>query len=184
MTPPPATTPPLSAQAHPGRRRRLAERLRFARPSPAELLGGAVLWGLLMALSALFALYLLNRMETSHLHVLALLYFSGGLLAWLACLPLARFLAHGRAVETRFAACFLTLTCGTILVTAFIFAMDYRLFYARWHQPFGTRIWALQFLFTSAAAAYQFLVMGVRLFLPLGFVFLMAASLYLSRPMR
>ena len=47
--------------------------------------------------------------------------------------------------------------------------MDYRLFYARWHAPFGTRTWVYQFTFTSASAVYQFIVMGIRLYLPLGF---------------
>ncbi len=32
----------------------------------------------------------------------------------------------------------------------------------------GTRTWLFQFAFTSLAAFYQFLVLGVRLYLPLG----------------
>ena len=49
-------------------------------------------------------------------------------------------------------------------MTAFLFAMDYRLFYSRWHAPFGTIVWAFQFVFTSASAVYQFAVLGMRLF--------------------
>jgi hypothetical protein len=61
--------------------------------------------------------------------------------------------------------------------------MDYRLFYAQWHRPFGTRIWAYQFIFTSAGAVYQFLVMGLRLYLPVGLPILAGTSLWLARSM-
>ena len=64
---------------------------------------------------------------------------------------------------------FLCLTVCTIAATAFLFAMDYRIFYARWHAPFGTLTWVYQFVFTSAGAVYQFVVMGIRLYLPVGF---------------
>jgi hypothetical protein len=137
-----------------------------------------------MAGSALGALYLRNGLLTSHLPELTTVYFLGGMLAWPFMLPLARLLARGRRLEARFAAFFLTLSLGTIAMTAFLFAMDYRWFYARWHAPFGTLVWAFQFAFTSASAVYQFAVLGLGLFLPLGFLCLLAASLYLARHMR
>ncbi len=66
--------------------------------------------------------------------------------------------------ETRFAAHFLCLTVFTVAVTAFVFALDYRTFYAQWHAPVFTYIWCLQQIFTMAGASYQFLVIGVPLF--------------------
>ena len=69
-------------------------------------------------------------------------------------------------------------------MTAFLFALDYRVFYARWHAPTGSLIWMFQFAFTSASAVYQFGVLGSRLFLPLGLIWLPGASLYLARRMR
>lgn len=138
----------------------------------------------MMAMSALFALYLRNRLLTSHLPALTLVYFLGGLFAWPCALPWARFFAHRRSIETRFAAYFLMLSLTTVLMTAFIFAMDYRLFYSRWHAPFGTLVWAFQFAFTGASAVYQFAVMGIDLFLPVGFAWLAATSFYLARNTR
>jgi hypothetical protein len=92
-------------------------------------------------------------MATSHVDDLAILYFAGGLLAWPFVLPLGRFLAHRRRpIETRFAAFFVTLSAGTILMTAFLFAMDYRLFYARWHAPAGSITWAFPVSFSPAPA--------------------------------
>lgn len=144
---------------------------------------GAPAWGAAMAFSALAGLFLRFRLETSHLPALLLLYFAGGLVAWIVALPLARpFMGH-RLVERRFAAMFLALTVATVLVTAGFFALDYRSFYAQWHAPFGTRVWAFQFVFTSASAAYQFLVLGLRLYLPFGLMLLVGASLYLAKRM-
>lgn len=169
-----------SGQDETGRTARLVRRMRASLPAVREVLFGAPLWGLVMALSALVALYLRNAAETSHLRGILVLFFSGGLVSWPFALFFGRFLAIGRGRETRFAAFFLCLTVCTIAATAFLFAMDYRSFYARWHAPFGTRIWVYQFTFTSASAVYQFFVMGIRLYLPLGFAALALTSLWLT----
>lgn len=171
------------APAETGRTVWLKRRMRHSLPGLPEILAGAPLWGLGMALSALLALYLRNGAETAHLTSILLLFFSGGLVAWPFALFLGRFGAIGRGKETRFAAFFLCLTVCTIAVTAILFALDYRIFYARWHAPFGTGTWAYQFTFTSASAIYQFVVMGIRLYLPLGFAALGLASLWLAARM-
>ncbi|RDJ12123.1 hypothetical protein [Rhizobium grahamii] len=162
----------------------ISERLKAARPSLSELFIGALLWGAQMLTSAMAALYLRNGMETAHVRDLAILYFVGGLLAWPFMLPLGRFFAHQRSLETRFAAFFVALAAGTILMTAFLFAMDYRVFYSAWHAPFGSLTWVFQFAFTGASAVYQFAVLGLRLFLPLGLLCLFGTSFALAKRMR
>ena len=159
-------------------------RLRAAWPPLSELFIGAPLWGAQMLVSAMAGLYLRNRMETSHVLDLALLYFGGGLLSWPFNLIAGRYFALRREMETRFAAFFLAMTTGTILMTAFLFAMDYRIFYSRWHSPLGSVIWMFQFVFTGASAVYQFLVLGLGLFLPVGLVCLLATSYALAKRMR
>ncbi|WP_438748137.1 hypothetical protein [Pararhizobium sp. O133] len=161
--------------------RRTVRRFFASLPSAREILIGGPVWGAMMAVSALLALYLRNGAQTYQIVSILLLFFCGGIIAWPCAVFLGRFGAIGRRGETRFAAFFLCLTVCTIAATAFIFAMDYRLFYAQWHQPFGTRIWMYQFVFTSAAAVYQFVVMGIRLYLPVGFAALALASLWLAR---
>jgi hypothetical protein len=163
-----------------GRVAAMALRMRASLPTLREVLLGAPIWGLVMALSALVALYLRNGAETSHLSSILVLFFAGGLVSWPFALLLGRFGAIGKGRETRFAAFFLCLTLCTIAVTAVLFALDYRVFYARWHAPFGTGTWVYQFTFTSASAIYQFIVMGIRLYLPLGFAALALASLWLT----
>jgi len=147
--------------------------------------GGAVVWGLLMAACALASLFMHERWQTFHLQKLLLLYFAGGAVAWPVALTLARWLTRRHAAaETRFAAHFVLLGVGTIAMTAAVFALQYRLFYAQWHQPFGTRIWAYQFVFTAAGAVYQFAVMGLSLYLPVGLPVLAGASLWLAKTIR
>ncbi|QFY60227.1 hypothetical protein FZ934_07150 [Rhizobium grahamii] len=159
-------------------------RLRAALPPYSDLLIGAILWACQMLLSAGLALYIRNRLETSHSAELAALYFFGALLAWPLALPCARFIAYRRRIETRFAAFFLALAAFTILLTAFLFAMDYRAFYSQWHAPFGSVTWAFQFVFTGASAVYQFSVLGLRLFMPLGLLCLFGTSFILAKRMR
>ncbi|OWV75078.1 hypothetical protein ATY76_25060 [Rhizobium sp. R339] len=159
-------------------------RLRAAKPPYPDLIAGALLWGTQMLASSMLGLYLRNGLQTSRLAEVAALYFLGGLLSWPFALPVARFFAYDRPPEARFAAFFVTLTAATVLMTAFLFAMEYRLFYSRWHAPFGSIVWAFQFVFTSISAVYQFLVIGLRLFLPLGLVCLVASSYHLAKRMR
>ncbi|MET0747394.1 MAG: hypothetical protein ABWY49_04320 [Rhizobium sp.] len=147
-------------------------------------LAGALAWGVLMALSAALALYRHNGLQTDRLPALLAVYFLGGALAWPFALKAAGICSRGKPVETRFAACLLCLAIATMAMTAFLFALEYRIFYSRWHAPFGSIIWMFQFVYTGASAVYQFGVLGSRLFLPLGLVWLPLASLYLARRMR
>ena len=162
----------------------MGERLQAAYPPYSAVLAGAPLWALQMLASAMSTLYVRNGLRTSHVDDLAILYFAGGLLAWPFALMLGRFFAHRRRIETRFAAFFVALSACTILMTAFLFAMDYRVFYSRWHASPGSVIWFVQFLFTGASSVYQFMVLGLRLFFPLGLVCLLATSFALAKRMR
>ncbi|MEI2299825.1 hypothetical protein [Ensifer sp. MJa1] len=155
-------------------------RLARAIPTPLQIGLGAPLWGAAMALSAWCGLWLRERALTFHLSELLLLFGLGALIAWPPSLFLARFAAIGRRPETRFAAYLLFLSLGTIATTAALFALDYRQFYAQWHAPAGSRTWFFQFTFTSLIAIFQFLVLGIRLYLPLGGLVLVAASLWLA----
>ncbi len=149
-----------------------------------EVLGSAICWGAAMSASAIAALYLRNGLLTGHLGALTLVYFFGGALAWPILVPLTQRFARQRPTGARFAAFFLALSIGTVAMTAFLFAMDYRWFYSRWHAPFGSLIWIFQFLFTGASAVYQFAVLGLALFLPLGLLCLIVVSAYLARRAR
>ncbi|MBB3975043.1 hypothetical protein GGQ64_000219 [Rhizobium azooxidifex] len=153
-------------------------------PSLAALGAGSLVWGMLMATSAVVSLYLRNRLETDHLAQLLALYLAGGMLAWPFVVLAARLVARNARLETRFAACLVLLATGTVAMTAFLFAMDYRLFYAQWHQPLLTKTGIRQVFGTFTSAVYQFAVLGLGLYLPVGLPVLAAVSLWLAKAMR
>ncbi|MGO4436202.1 hypothetical protein [Rhizobium sp. RAF56] len=137
-----------------------------------------------MGAAASFALYRRERLDGADAPALIVLLFLGGLLSWPIALPVARFLAHRQPFAARFLVFAAILSLGTLAVTAALFALDYGSHYERWHEPVGSLVWFFQFAFTSASAIYQFAVLGSRLFLPLGPVFAVAASLFLAKRMR
>lgn len=160
----------------------LRERLHAARIGLLETLIGAIGWGAGMALSAQASLWLSYGAITSHYWSVTAMFFAGAALAWPFSLAAHRFLAYGRQRQARFAAAFLCLTIFSIAITAVLFAIIYRNFYAQWHGDPFTKLWLVQLAFTSASALYQFAVVGLRMYLPLGAVLLFAAAYLLSRP--
>jgi len=159
----------------------LGDRLAAAKLNWRETLYGAIGWGAAMAISAQLSIWLSMAALTSHYWSLTALVFFGAACAWPFSLATFRFIAFRRAREAAFAAAFLSLTAFTIGMTAIAFAVIYRNFYAQWHGDPFTKLWLAQLVFTTASALYQFAVQGVRLYLPLGLVFLFAASYLLAR---
>jgi hypothetical protein len=157
-------------------------RLRRALPSLRIALSGAVLWGCAMGASALLNLLFLHDWETpARLRFVFLLFAAGGGVAFPLAIWLARLLSLGRRPQTAFAAAFVCLLASTIALTGGFYALQYLSYYSEWHGPAFTYLWLNQFVFTFAAALYQFAVLGVRLYFPLGFAVLFAASLWFAR---
>jgi hypothetical protein len=162
----------------------LAEHLRTALPRPAGAVAGAAAWSATMALSAAIALMLTGRVASSQSQTIVVIYALGGLLAYPVALYATRLFALGAGTERRFAAALFFLGIATMLATAFVFSMHYRLYYAQWHSDFPSIDWVFHLLFTGANAVYQFSVLGTRLFFPLGIVALFAASLLVAQQAR
>ncbi|WP_137131236.1 hypothetical protein [Rhizobium sp. FY34] len=155
-----------------------------------SLVCGALLWGLAMGACMAAKLWLLGRLGTVHAPALFLLFAGGAAIAWVATAALSLLISRclprllPRRAPLRAVLLALCLGFATVTITAGLFAVDYRAFYARWHADAFTRDWILQFLFTSASAVYQFLVLGFSLYLPLGPLLLVAATPILLRHTR
>jgi hypothetical protein len=165
-------------------RRGLMDRLRAAIPSASEAAVGILLWGTAMGASALANLLLAAWETPDRIRFVALLYGLGGLLAFPVGLTLARLVSRGRHWETAFAAAFVSLLAATLAFTGGLFALQYRSYYAEWHAPALTLTWAFEFAFTLLTALYQFVVLGVRLYFPLGFAALVGVSIWFARRRR
>ncbi|MCV3209767.1 hypothetical protein OHD62_18155 [Mesorhizobium sp. YC-39] len=165
-------------------RNRVLGLVRRALPSPGTALCGALLWAMAMGASVLFNLLLGNWETPAKIRYVSLLYAAGGALAFPVGLFLARLISLGRHWEVAFAAAFICLLAATIALTGGLFALQYRSYYVQWHAPALTIAWSIQFVFTMATALYQFIVLGIRLYFPLGFIALFAASIWFARQQR
>lgn len=142
----------------------------------------AILWAL--AIAALVALLTLGRgqaMTVRSLTVIAyfgLGSFAGGALALLA----ARLAARLRPEPTaRFAAMLLFLTLATAGATALIFYIDFRAYYAQWHDSGLTLGHMIEILFTGASSAYIYTVQSARPLLPFVLPLALAAALLFAK---
>lgn len=160
-----STTQPI------GRPNPLQQRLIRAIPPIIPAITGAVIWGCAMALSLYAGLEIAIDGHTSHRNELLVLYFAGGLISYPMALFFVRFAALHARVEKRFSAAFVSLIVATIGGTAALSAV----FYGN-GDP--------QSKFAGAAAIYQFAVIGIRHYLPIGIVPLLVASLWLARSTR
>jgi NAD/NADP transhydrogenase beta subunit len=153
-------------------------------PAPGVAFLGALLWAVTMGASALVNLLLDNWVTPQKIRTVAALFAAGGGLAFPVGVFAARIVSLGRSPEVAFAAAFVGIAAATIGLTTLLYALHYRSYYAEWHAPVFTLTWGFQFAFTMAVASYQFVVLGIRLYFPLGFVALFAAGLWFARHRR
>jgi hypothetical protein len=76
----------------------------------------------------------------------------------------------------RFATAFVVLGAATVGFTSLLVAFDFLNYYSEWHDEGMTRRRFFETVTTILSACYQFLVLGMRHFLPVGFLALAAAS--------
>jgi hypothetical protein len=148
------------------------------------LIGGAPVWGVVSALPMLLHLWRQDRLSTFHLTELLVVFMAGGALAWLLAGICLSYLNGRLPFKIRLPLAIILLAAGTLCLTAFFFALDYRSFYAQWHAPALSMDWTLQFLFTSASAGFQFLVIGLPYYLPFGPLLVLVAAPVLLRAVR
>lgn len=153
----------------------------WAAPRFGRIMLNAALWAAVMAISAWHGMWTLEWETKARVARIVLLFAVGAFLAFPFGILIARLLTWRGSREVAFAAAFLSLTVATIGVTALIFAFDYRTYYAEWHDDtFSVRL-VFEIVFTTLSAVYQFAVLGVRLYFPIGFLGLFVASWLFAR---
>lgn len=105
----------------------------------------------------------------------------GGFLAWV----LAAMLAGGaRSAGRRAAVMLVLLVIGTAGTVALIYFIDFRSYFAQFHDTTFSRDWLVEMLFTGAGALYVFASMGLRLMLPAGLPLLFIGAALFARATR
>lgn len=137
-----------------------------------------------MAASAWLSVHLYAWETPDKVAEVVWLFGIGGAIAFPLGLYIARFIALGRRAETAFAAAFLSFSLVTVAVTSGLYALQYRGYYAQWHADAFSITWIFQLIFTTLSSLYQFAVLGVRMYIPIGFAALVLASLWFARQPR
>lgn len=187
--------PRVAHQAHPqdrqtaprARKGRLARwwaAVREAAPPWKHALPGALIWAVLMSLSATLNLIAEGWQSSDSIRDVALVFAAGGAVAFPLGVTAATLVSRGRRAETRFAAAFLALVVATIGATTAIYALEYRVYYAQWHAAAFSVTWTFQLVFTSLVSTVQFAVSGLPLYFPVGFLAVPLAALWFARQPR
>lgn len=142
----------------------------------------AAIWGAMMLISALAALRLEHgRSLNAQTGQILAIYFTGAYIAYAIARPALAIATARFALPWRFLFAIIVLTGLTLGATAGVLALDYRAYYSEWHSDFFSIGWFYQQAYTILGSTYQYLVIGTRLYLPLGPLFLVAASWWLAR---
>lgn len=142
----------------------------------------AAAWGAMMLISALVALLLeQGRGFNAQTGQILVIYFTGGFIAFALARPFLSLANRYLAAPWRFLLAMLVLAGLTLAATAGVLALDYRAYYAEWHDSFLSITWFYQQAYTVLGSTYQYLVIGTRLYWPLGPVFLVVTSWRLAR---
>lgn len=135
-------------------------------PPALPTLAGSLLWALAMSAGAGLSLYLRHWYRAHQTFELIAIFFTGALLAW----PMARFASRFAATKPgsteRIAADILCAAAATAGMTALVFAVYFRASMVHLHEHAFSIFWFVDLIFTIMAAVYQFLVLGLGLFLP------------------
>lgn len=136
-----------------------------------------LLWCAAMAASAAISLYWLRSgVVDATAERLIGVFALGALMGFPAALTLLSLVPDRWRNSQRFAAGFLAFGAATLGFTAFLVALDFLNYYSEWHDDHLSKRRVFETVMTILSACYQFLVLGLRLFLPLGFFALIAAS--------
>lgn len=140
------------------------------------LLLGALAWSALNTLSAIVSLAAQGRAIASNSDKLVLIFSAGALLAYPLSRALLYFTPEKWLPTQRFAAAFIILCGATVGITALLFAYQFQEYYSQWHDDHLSKRLVFETVFTILSACYQFLVLALRNYFPIGLIGLMVAS--------
>jgi hypothetical protein len=158
-----------------------AARLNAALPAPALAVFGSLGWASVTGASAALAGLMKSRAFGGNLETVIAVFGIGGLAGFVPALTAYRLFGRQKTHNQRFSLIFLALTLATVACTSLTFTLILRSYYAQWHDDFPSFHWFEEQFFTTASSTYQFAVLGLRSFLPLGLPALFLASWLISK---
>ncbi|MCC2112045.1 MAG: hypothetical protein KDJ16_08440 [Hyphomicrobiales bacterium] len=172
-------TPPVVAGTD---ERRKAARRRLPPGTLRRAVVFATAYGAALTAAVALDIALLGHAFGGRVASVIALFGAAGLVAGFLAWPVAEFVVgRQRPATARFAAMVVGLAFLTPGIAALIYFLQYRTYFAAFHDEAFTIIWVYQVLFTGAAAAFQFAVAGLRLLTPFGLVVLIMSGIAFAR---
>ena len=137
----------------------------------------ALVWALAMAATGAVSLvwmrgWALDAQTQTLIGILAV----GGFFGIAAARMLLGFVPDNWAAARRFSLAFILIGAGTVGFTALFFALQFISYFSQWHDDHASVRLLFETVFTLLSACYQFLVLGLRLYIPFGFIALTVAA--------
>lgn len=104
------------------------------------------------------------------------IFAAGGLIGFPAARLLLGMVPDRWTSTRRFSSAFILIGAATVGFTALFFALQFRAYYAQWHSDHASTRLLFETVFTILSAFYQFLVLGLRLYIPFGLLALIVAA--------
>lgn len=144
-------------------------------------LAGSVLWAVFVAASCALSLVWFGGFGIkTQIAAITTLYSLGAFSAFAPAVYLARLFikkpGYGRIV-----ALMILIASTTMLATAAVLVLEYRIYFSQWHAPFPSEFWIWQQIYTAAGAVAGYVVTGLRYYVPIGIVGLVVMSLWANR---
>lgn len=145
----------------------------------------AIVFGLgLAAITALSLNYRFGWGQTAQIGTLAAIFGFGGALALGISAAIVWWLLPNARPGVRTAMIAVLTLVGALALTGGMLALGYRSYYGQWHAAPFSRLWMWQQFFTTAAAVYQYAVIGPRLYGIGGLALLAVTSWWAGRAVR
>ncbi len=144
----------------------------------ARVAGLALVWALAMAATGAVSLVWTRGWALdAQSQLLIGLFAAGGLFGFTAARLMLGFVPDSWTASRRFAVGFILIGAGTVGFTALFFALQFLDYFSQWHDDHASVRLLFQTVFTILSACYQFLVLGLRLYIPFGLLALTLAAL-------
>lgn len=143
----------------------------------ARIVAIALVWALAMAATgAVSLLWTRGWALDAQSRLLIGIFAAGGFCGFAAARLLLGFVPDRWAAARRFSLAFIVIGAGTVGFTALFFALQFLAYFSQWHDDHASQRLVFETVFTILSACYQFLVLGLRLYMPFGFLALTIAA--------
>ncbi len=143
----------------------------------ARIVVFALVWALAMAATGAVSLVWTRGWALdAQAQLLMGMFAAGGFCGFVGAWLLLGFVPDSWDAARRFALAFILIGAGTVGFTALFFALQFLAYFSQWHDDHASKRLLFETVFTILSACYQFLVLGLRLYIPFGLLALIIAA--------